>query len=52
MAPLARHRLARRQVAEVAVDHFQRLPHVDVSGDGQAGVGRGVEPLKEVFDVI
>ena len=49
---LAGHRLTGRQVTEVLVDQLQRFAHVDVPGDGQAGVGRGIKPLKEVFDIV
>ena len=52
MSSLARHGLARRQIAEVMVVHLQGLSHVDVTGDGQASVGRGIEPHEEVLDVV
>ena len=52
MASLPGDGLARRQVAEVLVGHLQSLPHVDVPGDGKAGVSRGIEPCEEGFDVV
>ena len=56
MPSLARHGLARRQVAEVMVDHLQGLSHVDVTGDGQEIVertladGRNFRIVKNYFE--
>ena len=49
---LAGRERAGRQVSEIAVDQLQGLVGLEVSGDGQAGVGGGVVALEEVFDVI
>ena len=52
MAAHARQRRAGGQVAEVAVDHLQGFAPLEVTSQGEAGVGGAVEAAEEVLHVF
>ena len=50
--PDAPHRRPRRQLPKIPVHQLQRPLPVNIPGNAQTGVRRGVVTLKEIFDVL
>ena len=48
----AREGRARSQASKVALHHLLGFLHLEIARDGQAGVGRDVEPLEEGLSIV